>query len=559
MLGTPEQIDIRKLDDNPGIIPVKLGTAKIESYAYTLIHYYDLNPIIVEINKLHLKSQNITKIIGTHREYNADTSNFLKLLEITQDRVETKIKEIIPHPDRIKRGLVNGLGSIFKAITGNLDASDGERYEKLISELRHNQNNLQANILEQNALSLSVIEKFNSTMQQVNYNEKLLESKINEISSMIQKTAYRKILQEKSLYIKDVINQILNIYEIIISILQDIENSLTFAKLKIMHPSIIGTEDLFVELTKLQKRTSLQQMPLQVTLENTLLYEKIIDLEAFVLNNKITYLLHVPIMHPNYFDYFHIYSVPIYHQSLFKVVLPNNKYLIKNQLHYAYYNQECQQIQPEFHICKKETLNEIQETSPCEVKLLNSDKNTSPCKQTEVKISQTIINRLDKTNQWILVLPAKETIKLKCFGQTEIRNIIGTYLCHIPIGCQININSGSIINDQKLMKANNQPILFPDFAETPDALPILNLSLHLHDLKLDDLHRLKSQVMQNQPHLVFSEMRKTPSLWTILLYIFIAIFCLFVAYKKIMPRIKKGEQRKCPKEENIEIQLPCQA
>lgn len=76
MLGTPEQIDIRKLDDNPGIIPVKLGTAKIESYAYTLIHYYDLNPIIVEINKLHLKSPNLTKIIGTHGEYNADIKNY---------------------------------------------------------------------------------------------------------------------------------------------------------------------------------------------------------------------------------------------------------------------------------------------------------------------------------------------------------------------------------------------------------------------------------------------------------------------------------------------------
>ncbi|XP_074028409.1 uncharacterized protein [Leptinotarsa decemlineata] len=30
------------------------------------------------------------------------------------------------HPRRNKRGLINGIGSIFKSITGNLDASDGE-------------------------------------------------------------------------------------------------------------------------------------------------------------------------------------------------------------------------------------------------------------------------------------------------------------------------------------------------------------------------------------------------------------------------------------------------
>lgn len=546
---------MRKLDDNPGIIPVKLGTAKIKDYAYTLIHYYDLNPIILEINKLHHKSQNISTTIGTHKEYNADISNYIELLKLTQDRVENKIKEIIPHPERIKRGLVNGLGSIFKAVTGNLDASDGERYEKLIYELRQNQNNLQANILKQNSLSLSVIDKFNSTIQQINYNEKLLESKINQISLIVQKAAYR----ENSLYMKDIINQILNVYEIINSILQDVENSLTFSKLKIMHPSIIKTEDLFIELTKLQKRTGFSQMPLPVTLENTLLYEKLINIESFVLNNKITYLLHIPIMHPNPFDYFHMYSVPIYYQSLFKVVLPRNKYLLKNQLHYAYYNQECQEILPESYICEKENLNEIEENSPCEVKLLNSDKDTSSCKQTEVKITQPIINRLDKTNQWILVLPAKEAIKFKCFGQTEVQNARGTYLCHIPIGCQIITNSESIINDQKLIKANNQPILFPDFADTPTLLPVLNLSLHLHDLKLDGLHRLKNEVIQNQPHLVFSEISKTPSLWTVLLYILIAIFCLFLAYKKMMPKVIRRIQRKCPKEEMIEIQLPRQA
>lgn len=549
--ATPEQINLRKLDDNPGIIPVKIGTAKIKDYSYTLIHYYDLNPILLELNKLNLKSQKISETIGTHK-YSNDTNSYEQLLKLTQDRVENKIKEIIPHPKRFKRGLINGLGSVFKAVTGNLDASDGDRYEKLIYELKENQKNLQANILKQNSLSLTVIEKFNSTIQQINYNEKLLESKINQISLIVQKTIYR---EDAVYHIKDIINQILDVYEIINSILQDVENSLTFSKLKIMHPSIIRTEDLFIELTNLQKLLGYKQMPVPITLENTLLYEKIINLESFVLNNKITYLLHIPIMHPQTFNYFHIYSVPIYSQSLFKVVLPRNKFLLKNQLHYAYYNQECQEIIPESYICEKETLNEIQEDSPCEVKLIHSDKDTSSCKQTEVKMTQSIIDRLDKTDQWILILPVKEAVKLKCFGQSEARNIIGTYLCQIPIGCQITTNLKTIINDQKPINTHNEPILFPDLATTDPVLPVLNLSQHIHDLKLDSLHRLRNEVIQNQPQLVFSQIRKMPSLFTILLYILITICCLFVAYKKM----KSRNQRKCPKEEKIEIQLPRQA
>ena len=51
---------------------------------------------------------------------------------------------------RTKRGLINGLGSIFKSISGNLDYADGERYDKLIQELQNNQINLVNNIKNQN-------------------------------------------------------------------------------------------------------------------------------------------------------------------------------------------------------------------------------------------------------------------------------------------------------------------------------------------------------------------------------------------------------------------------
>ena len=115
-------------------------------------------------------------------------------------------------------------------------------------------------------------------------------------------------------------------------------------------------------------------MPLPVTLKNTLLYEKLINLKSFVLNNKVTYLLHMSIMHPHIFNYFQIYSVLIYHQSLFKVVLPRNKILLKNQLQYAYYDRKGQEILPESYICQKENFNEIEKDSPCVVKLIHSDK-----------------------------------------------------------------------------------------------------------------------------------------------------------------------------------------
>lgn len=554
VFGTQEQIVLRQLDDNIGLIPVKLGTAKITDYSHTLLHYYDLNPIIDEINILHLKSNDITMLLDKHQEYYNEINNYLKLLNLTQNRVENKLTEIIPHTGRVKRGLINGLGSIFKTITGNLDASDGIHYEHLIKELQGNQKNLEASILKQNSLSLVVIRRFNSTLQQINHNEKLLESRINKVAALLENSAYK---QNNVYNLKDLINQVVNVYEIIDSILQDLENSLAFSKLRIMHPSIIQTKDLYAELKALQDKIGIEKMVMPVTLQNTLLFEKVITLDAYVFNNRMTYIIRIPIMAPEYFDYFHLYSVPVYHQSLFKVVLPRNKFLLKNQLHYAYYGEECIETNPQSFTCTKKDLEDIQDTSPCEIKLLNSEKDISKCKQVEVKTRTILANRLESTNKWILVLPQKESVQLKCNNQNEVVRIKGTYLCQIPLNCEMTVNTVHISNDVD-GKTSEQPILFPDFADTAASLPVLNLSVHLRQVKLDELHQWENEIVNNQPSMMFSEVSTVPSLWTILIYFVVAILCVFLILKKVLPILlyKKTQNTNVRSRESIDVELP---
>ncbi|KAJ8977561.1 hypothetical protein NQ317_019136, partial [Molorchus minor] len=152
------------LENNPGLLPLKIGQAKVQDYTHTFIHYYDLNPVIVEINKLYTQSDNLLIQINSNLNYSQETSNYAKILNLTRQRVQIKLNEIIPHSKRTKRGIINGLGSIFKSITGNLDASDGE---------------------------VTI----------------------------------------------EIILQIINMFEILNSILQDIENSIAFSKLNVMHPN----------------------------------------------------------------------------------------------------------------------------------------------------------------------------------------------------------------------------------------------------------------------------------------------------------------------------------
>lgn len=529
---------------------MRVGQAKVQEYTHTFIHYYDLNPIIIEINRLHIQSINLLININTNQNYSQETSNYVKILNLTKDKVEVKLKEIIPHPQRTKRGLINGLGSIFKSITGNLDASDGERYDNLIRQLQVNQNKLAGNIVKQNSISLEIINKFNETVQQIKHNEKLLQSKIEQIAIIAEQVGNWK----KSIFINDILNQIINMYEIINSILQDIENSISFTKLNIMHPSIIKTTDFYNELLKLQETLKPGQLPLEVTLENTLLIENIIEIDCYIFNNKITYLLHLPIMYSETFNYYHLYSIPVYSQSQFKAIIPNDKYLIKNELYYAYQSDICRKIIPRYYICKKLNLQNIKTESPCEIQLLDV-KNTSSCQKINIQVSKPILKQLEDTTQWIGIFPAKEIINLKCQQQEEILKLIGSYLINIPVGCHITTSQRKVIsNDEQTINAN-QAIFFPELDQERKETPKPNWSIHLENTKLDELHDIKRQILENQPQLSFTDgISHFPSSWTIVLYIFIILTVCYFCYKKctIPNRCLKGRKEN----QNTVVELP---
>lgn len=526
---------MKNLETNTGILPLKLGTAKIQEYTHTLIHFYDLNPIILEINKLNSKSENISCLILQNKDYLFDASNYLKILNLTKEKVEIKIKEILPHPERTKRGLINGLGSIFKAISGNLDANDGERYEQMIKNLQENQNKLGEHIAKQNSISFDIINQFNNTIQKISHNENLLAKKINQIAIFVG----RQTNKENSGFIKDILIQLINMYEILNSVLQDIENSISFARLNLIHPSIIKTNDLFRELLNLQKSIKTKQLPFDVSLENTLIYQNFIKVDCFILNNKITYLLKIPIMYAYNFNYYHLYAIPIFYKGQFKTIMPRNKFLIENKLYYTFQRNPCKEAIPQLYICGNLDLQEVKEDNPCEIQLLHL-KNTSTCRQVQVKITKTLIKQTDKSNQYIGLFPNKERILLSCNQQEEVLMVSGTYLMEIPTGCKMVAEQETITNQAEQI-VNNQPILFPNIDFESDA-PKLNTTIQIEDLNLDELHDIKTQIIENHPHLIANQLSYQPSLWTILIYGVLLIGLGYALYKKLLTGCTKKEE-----------------
>ena len=160
----------------------------------------------------------------------------MKLLNHYKNEVKSKFQNLnINENLRKKRGLINGLGSVIKSITGNLDAQDAEYYDKLIDELKNNQQTIQKNLMQNYNYNNELVKQFNDTINSLKHNQLLLTSRILQIQNYTQE--HSTLID--SLFLKDIINQITLYYNSLLIALNNIEISLSFCNLNYFHETII--------------------------------------------------------------------------------------------------------------------------------------------------------------------------------------------------------------------------------------------------------------------------------------------------------------------------------
>lgn len=483
IFGQRGRIDVINLERNIGILPVKMGTVKLKEYSHNLIHYYDLKILDNEVKKLEIKTNEIKDLLNQNYQNINETSNHFKVINMIKENVETKLSEILPQT-RQKRGLINGIGSIFKSITGNLDADDGIRYDKLIQQLRDNQVKITGSMKIQSSLSVKLIDEFKIKIQKISNNQNILQERINQITKVIKESNLEVIV------LKDTLARIINIYEIVLSILQDIENSISFAKLGIIHPSIIKPNDLLNELTLLSKYYNPNQIPIQIKSDHLESIMKILKLKCFIYKNQITYIINVPITFVEDFELFRLYPVPIPTsvEGQFKVIIPKSKFIAKNRLDFSFLNAPCIKLNDQQYFCTSEIIESIQKNNPCEIESINNG-NISICKPLLVHPSNILIQRLEHTNQWIFIIRHQQNIRLTCHQQDEVKVLKGSFLITIPFGCRVTSDSKRVVN-QDFISSSSQPMLFPrldlSFGKNLQKTPV-----QIENIALEDLSELK--------------------------------------------------------------------
>ena len=180
------------MNQNPGLNILEL--AKTHLYINSKYSFYYDN--LTSVTNEYYKLINNKNEIFNHMDKNLtiELKTYINILKFNCELLSDKIKILTSH--RSKRGIVNGLGTIVKTLTGNLDAEDGRKYDELFERINKNMNLLQSQNFETISLNKGMISKFNTQLENIKHNERILKNQIIEIKKAIESNNNWRMITE---------------------------------------------------------------------------------------------------------------------------------------------------------------------------------------------------------------------------------------------------------------------------------------------------------------------------------------------------------------------------
>lgn len=530
MLALAHHISLTPLTNNPGILPFKLGICKLENYKHTFIHYYDLNLFSEYISS-------IDKHIGTMMHYisTVDPAVIEDSVVIRQtllgklELVYTKYRSLRYH-NRDKRALINALGSVIKSISGNLDHEDAIKYNTAISILQSNQKHLSDKINSDISLNYGILESFNSTISTIAANQYKIYRKINEIMTEINMTDYKLTDYIKLNSLFTLINYNL---DTLCETLTSLENSIAFSKLHITHHSILSMENIEYIYNILKQTYKPQELLFNDQTDYRDYYD-LIESGSYYVDNTLVFVLKIPIMYSNIYDYYHLYPTPTYNNTL---LIPIQPYLAMNSDSYWYMDEVCNQFKNTYY-CKMKSFTKTRNPDDCIYSLILKQKITDKCTYIQYNITSEVIDKIDDYN-YLITCPAVTKISSVC-TEESFNFIQGTYLVEIPKGCKLTTETNIIRNSEN--KLRGHPVKLLSFELSNITIKNRNQPLKLDDIHMNKLYKLKSLLEREKPLNLETVNSTEHYFWTTPLYIIIIIILIYYGYLKFINRRRRSAQ-----------------
>lgn len=498
------------ISNDNGFHLVKLGKTQIKTSEQLIYFNYNITPIYNEFIKIKSMKESIisqTKDQNTFEDYiNILTYNFVDL--------ENQINKIFHKIS--KRGLINGIGSIIKSISGNLDATDGERYDKLIEEIQNNEKLLQDQTNQNLKISKEMIEKFNKQIENIKSNEIKLKTEIEDIQKYLKKNSY----WQGKIDVENKIQKLIFIIQNLDDLTKQIEISLTFCNLRKLHTSIIDPNNI----KRITQNKDIWQL------------NEIIETYCQNDNEQIHFLINIPIFSSQSYDLYQFTPLPfIRNNNILQINEKQTMYFVNNNDNFKV--NKCIVIN-KIYYCKTEFIG----LNKCLVSNLKTQKNDD-CKYHILDLENTW-EKIQNTNELIIISPKEQQIQINCESNTLNKKIKGIFKLKLVKNCVINNFKFDIIQE------SYKEIFFEsvNFNNTFEPFNSINLDkINKVNITLKDLPQIEYNWQDNDHHFYIIYV-------TLFLIICFIVLCKFrVKISTLCKNRKKSNKNKDNKESPIEL------
>lgn len=506
-----EGLELANITANPGLLDSTLGRAKIVNGHHVLTHFYDLTALTNKTLELWKNYQQTITRLSDDPQLLDSTKLLTMTINATYRLIDRKLNDIrVPMREtRVKRGLINGLGSVVKFITGNLDHEDELRYNSIVNHLQKNQEDLLTQIQHQYSINEAVQANFNRTIDLISKNNLELAEEINYLSTQVHLNNRRS--ESKALF--EHYQIVLNI---ILDTVQDIESSLVACRSNSLHPSVVDSYLLAQELSKLSNHYG--DRLLNFRGQNLFEIQSHIKVKCYIGVDEIVYFLNIPIVDPRDFEIHVIEPIPTFVAQEFLTIIPAAKRFLKHQNDVYPLTQDC----PASHIYMCPNYFISPSDFPCESNFLKTGS-TKNCKFIKLVAETNSIKLLYEINSYLAFFPKSDTLSFVHPSSVQTRTLQGIYL----------ISPGN-----QTIKYKNQTLFAPhnEIAGKPTIISDLSFTLESwqtpeRELKLNDLELISLELPQIQKIKKFDVSQFIqPSFWTLFLYLVLATLFCFTFY-----------------------------
>lgn len=547
-----QALQLQPLEGTPGILPVKTGTAVISSDKWTILKQLDLNLIFEDITVNAIRFNDLNNIVDTN--YNETYirivySNFRLQVEYIMNLTIKKCRQLAPSY-RVKRGIINPLGSIIKIITGNLDIEDAHRYDELIEHVQMKQKK----IFQKVTLVSEVINGLYNVTNSLNNNMLQLDNNLKIIQNDLSNAVRLENIHYSSNVIINVYSAILHNFQITCMKLNEIETAIAFSKLNTLHQSIIDSNNLLLILKSIEKT---ERLVSPASLENLVRIEQSIGIKSYSKENQLIFVMEIPLIGKETYIYYKLYPLPVIHDLKTFIILPKYPYLIVNGLTSKPLAQPCQLTGDSGYICFEDTTTQFIEDD-CISSLIKFSENSS-CALIPVTCDNVLVQRI-QPNRWIVFSKENTLIQNICSNEVLQENIQGTYIVTIQDSCEVKVDKFSLkmqLHQKEVFNYTKLPILnlphISKIKKNEESKPVV-----LENIDMENIKSMVNAVKLSASEKDISEVKiYSVSVWTITLYLIIAVCGMIMLYFKLIKlgyRCNFRYSPNSPNSDNVESQ-----